>query len=100
MIGVDVLSFIKDIYDGEISGIEDFGFNGSSEFRQLQEKKAEAIEKIEAGLEEDKKKVLELILETNYKIGSIELSRMFEYAFRLGFISALDVLNKDKNNFQ
>lgn len=88
------MGFIKDIYDGEMSGAEDFGFNGSSEFRQLQAKKAEAIEKIEAELEEDKKRALELILETNYKIGSIELSRMFEYAFRLGFTAASDILIK------
>ena len=93
MIGVDIVSFIKDIYDGEISGVEDFGLNGSPEFRQLQSKKAEAINKIESGLDEDKKKLLGAILETEYKIGRIELSRMFEHAFRLGFKAAIDILD-------
>lgn len=96
MIGFDIVSFIKDIYDGEISGVEDFGFNGSAEFRQLQSKKADAINQIEAVLDEDKKKVFGIILETECKIGKIELSRMFGYAFRLGFKAAIDIL--DKNN--
>lgn len=94
MIGVDIVGFIKDIYDGEISGAEDFGFNGSSEFRQLQAKKADTLEKIETGLAEDKKKLLDLLLETEHKIGSIELSRMFEFAFRVGFTAAMDIMKK------
>lgn len=93
MIGVDIVSFIKDIYDGEISGSDDFGFNGSTEFRQLQTKKGEIIEEIEVGLAEDKKKLMVQLLEAEHKIGNIELSRMFEYAFRVGFTAALDIFH-------
>ena len=44
-------------------------------------------------VDEDKKKLLGAILETEYKIGRIELSRMFEHAFRLGFKAAIDILD-------
>lgn len=96
MIGDDNVSFIKDIYDGEISVAEDFGLNESTGFRQLQTIKSEIVEKIEAGLSDDKKKLLGQLLEAVHKIESIELSRMFEFAFRVGFTAALDIF-QNKN---
>lgn len=82
---------LKDLYGKAFSYAEGFGYNTSDEWKVLTGESKGLLEELSANLDEGQIEKVEYLKSIYLKQTSIEIDRMFLYAFRCGARLIMDI---------
>lgn len=88
------MGFLEDVYDKIY--VEKFGYNTDEEYSKEIKKRDSLYEDLWDYQIED----LEQYIAITSKIADIELDRMFIFAFREGFMAAIDIIEKGDDKIE
>ena len=91
------MSILKNMYNGFLHPLEDFGNNDFKGYHVLSESAQENERKLLLELSEEQVKLYKRTKNDRSDMQNLELQRMFIYAFRMGAEFALDLF-PERNN--
>ena len=84
-------SVLRDIYHGDQKNIENF--KESEEYKEVQRKYGELYEKLEEGLNEEQKKILDDLYLLSGGLESEASCTWFKEGFKMGMLIAVEIFN-------
>lgn len=79
------MGMINELYHGKINPLEDFGYPKDQIYTDLVEDTQRIEDKLLSGLSEEEKQLYQTVKDSRTELNNMELERMFEVAFKLGF---------------
>lgn len=91
----DNVDELKDLYNNAFSYAEGFGYNTSNEWKDLVKQSKDLLEELSSVLDDTQREKLEQLRSIYIKQTSIEIDRMFFYAFKRGARLVMDILTSN-----
>lgn len=88
------MGFIDDLYAGNVTPMENFGFSENPEYKALMQVVSDKEDSFMGTLEKEQKVSYQEIKSIREEIFNLEQSRLFEYAFRLACLLAIDIYHE------
>lgn len=85
------MSLLSDLYSGQIIPCEHFGNPTGKEYTETVDRAIQTEEELRNSLTEQQKEKLDSLLSERMLSVTLEVDRMFEYAFKLAFRLATEI---------
>ena len=79
------MGMINELYHGDICPLENFGYSKDQIYTDLVEDTQRIENKLLSGLSEEEKQLYQTVKDSRTELGNMEIERMFEVAFKMGF---------------
>lgn len=89
------MGMIEDLYEGEVSFAEDFGYSRDGEWDRLREESEVIRQHILKALDDKQKEELSELMELRSQMAVLEIDRMFAYGFRAGAKLVIDIYKEE-----